>query len=180
MASIDSLGLRRYPVTMARDDDEVVEPEAVSGTGTPPHRDDALSDTVRQRLEAMIPEIIKRTFAAGVGAMSSTEEGLRSIAKQAKDVSLPGMAGYLASSADGAKDKVLEVVARETREFLEKVNFGEELAKLLTTLSFEVKTEIRFIPNSERYGGVEPDVKAAVRLKRADSKSDLKADKPDK
>jgi hypothetical protein len=33
-------------------------------------------------------------------------------------------------------------------------------------LSFEVKTEIRFIPNDEKFGGVEPDVKAKVRVKR--------------
>ncbi|MEZ4368414.1 MAG: hypothetical protein R2939_19360 [Kofleriaceae bacterium] len=131
---------------------------------------DNLTDVVRQKLEAIIPEIVKRTFAVGVGAMSSTEEGIRRLAKEAKDVSLPDVAGYLASSADATKDKVFEVIARETRDFLEKINLGEEIAKMLTTLSFEVKTEIRFIPNSERYSGVEPEVKAAVKLKRADSK----------
>ncbi|MBP9087857.1 MAG: hypothetical protein KBG15_17180, partial [Kofleriaceae bacterium] len=73
------------------------------------------------------------------------------------------------------KDKVLEVIARETREFLEHINLGDEIAKLLTTLSFEIKTEVRFIPNSERFGGAEPDIKSSVRLKR-DSKSDTKAD----
>jgi hypothetical protein len=67
---------------------------------------------------------------------------------------------------------VLEVIARETREFLSTMNLTEEIAKLLTTLSFEIKTEIRFIPNSERYGGVEPDVKAGVRLKRQDRHDD--------
>jgi hypothetical protein len=41
---------------------------------------------------------------------------------------------------------------------------------MLTMLSFEVKTEIRFIPNDEKYGGVEPDVKARVRLKRSEEK----------
>ena len=40
---------------------------------------------------------------------------------------------------------------------------------MLTTLSLEVKTEIRFIPNSERLGGAQPDVKASVRLKRSGS-----------
>ncbi len=35
-------------------------------------------------------------------------------------------------------------------------------------MSFEIKTEIRFIPNSERMVGAEPDVKASVRLKRND------------
>jgi hypothetical protein len=88
---------------------------------------------------------------------------------------LPNVAGYLASSADATKDKVLEVIARETREFLEHINLGDEIAKLLTTLSFEIKTEVRFIPNSERFGGAEPDIKSSVRLKR-DSKSDVKGD----
>jgi hypothetical protein len=121
-------------------------------------------DTMRQRLEALIPEIVKRTFAAGLGAVFSTEEGIR---KLAKDINIPDIAGSLAQTADTTKDRVLEIIAREVREFLQTMNLGEEVAKLLTTLSFEVKTEIRFIPNSEKYTGVEPDVKGSVRLKRA-------------
>lgn len=126
--------------------------------------DDKLNETIRQRLEALVPELVKKTFSAGMGAVFSTEEGIRKLARE----SLPDVVGYVASSADGAKDKVFEVVARETREFLSNLNLTEELAKLLTTLSFEIKTEIRFIPNSERVTGAEPDVKASVRLKRND------------
>ena len=124
---------------------------------------DKLSETIRQRLEHLVPELVKKTFAAGLGAVFQTEEGIR---RFAKDINIPDVAGYIASSADGAKDKVFEVVARETREFLSNMNFAEEIAKILTTLSLEVKTEIRFIPNSERFTGTEPDVKASVRLKR--------------
>ena len=113
-----------------------------------------------------MPELVKKTFAAGLGAVFSTEDGIRKIAKE---INIPDVAGYLSSSADATKDRILEVVARETRQFLEHVNLSEEIAKLLTTLSFEIKTEIRFIPNAERYAGVEPDVKAAVRLKRSDT-----------
>lgn len=134
--------------------------------GSPPlPPDDKLTETIRQRLEHMIPELVKKTFSAGMGAVFSTEEGIRKIARE---VSLPDVVGYVASSADGAKDKVFEIVARETRDFLANLNVTEEIAKLLTTLSFEIKTEIRFIPNSERFGGAEPDVKASVRLKRAE------------
>jgi hypothetical protein len=133
-----------------------------SGTQPP---DDKLTETIRQRLEHLVPELVKKTFAAGMGAVFSTEEGIRRIAR---DVSLPDVAGYIASSADGAKDKVWEVIARETREFLSTLNLTEEIAKILTTLSFEIKTEVRFIPNSERLMGSEPDVKASVRLKRND------------
>jgi hypothetical protein len=124
---------------------------------------DRLSETIRARLEHLVPELVRKTFTAGLGAVYSTEEGLRKIAK---DINLPDVAGYLASSADATKDRVLEVVARETREFLEHINLSEEIAKLLTTLSFEIKTEIRFIPNTERFVGSEPEVKSSVRLKR--------------
>lgn len=126
---------------------------------------DSIPETLRQRLESLVPELVKKTFAAGMGAVFSTEEGIRKIARE----NLPEVAGYLASSADTAKDKVFEVIARETREFLSNLNLTEEIAKILTTLSFEIKTEIRFIPNSERITGAEPDVKASVRLKRNDA-----------
>jgi hypothetical protein len=128
-------------------------------------REDKLNETIRQRLEHLVPELVKKTFAAGMGAVFSTEEGIRKIARE---VSLPDVVGYVASSADGAKDKVFEIVARETRDFLSTLNLTEEIAKILTTLSFEIKTEIRFIPNSERLTGAEPDVKASVKLKRND------------
>jgi hypothetical protein len=133
---------------------------------------DELPETIRQRLERLVPELVKKTFTAGLGAVFSTEEGIRKIARE----SLPEVAGYLASSADGAKDKVFEVVARETREFLANLNVSEEIAKILTTLSFEIKTEIRFIPNSDRFVGADPDVKASVRIKRNDDKKDEKKD----
>ena len=135
---------------------------------------DALPETLRRRLESLVPELVKKTFAAGMGAVFSTEEGIRKLARE----NLPEVAGYIASSADGAKDKVFEVIARETREFLSNLNLTDEIAKILTTLSFEIKTEIRFIPNSERLTGAEPDVKASVRLKRSDRGD--KADKSDK
>lgn len=123
-----------------------------------------LPETIRRKLESLVPELVKKTFAAGMGAVFSTEEGIRKLAKE----SLPDMAGYLAEKGDGAKDRVFEIIARETREFLGNLNLTDEIAKILTTLSFEIKTEIRFIPNSERLTGTEPDVKASVRLKRND------------
>ena len=141
---------------------------------------DELPETIRQRLERLVPELVKKTFTAGMGAVFSTEENIRKIARE----SLPEVAGYIASSADGAKDKVFEAITRETRDFLSNLNVAEEIAKILTTLSFEIKTEIRFIPNSDRFVGAEPDVKASVRLKRntneerGERKDDRKDDEP--
>ena len=137
------------------DDKEEIEEEV---------EEDGIPDAVRRRLETFVPELVRKTFAAGLGAAFATEEGIRKITKeipQAKDV-----VDYVASTAGSTKDDLMRVMARETREFLQTVNFSEEIAKMLTMLSFEVKTEIRFIPNDEKFGGVEPDVKAKVRVKR--------------
>jgi hypothetical protein len=139
---------------------------------TPP--EDKLTESIRQRLEHLVPELVKKTFSAGMGAAFSAEEGIR---KMAREVSLPGVVGYAASTADSAKDKVFEIVARETRDFLSNLNLTEEIAKILTTLSFEIKTEIRFIPNSERLTGAEPDVKASVKLKKNDKQMGSDKDK---
>lgn len=111
----------------------------------------------RGRLEGFIPDIVKRTFYAGLGAVFTTEEGIRKIAS---DLKLPkDVANYLIQSAASTKDEMFRVVGKELRGFLENVNLSGEMQKLLTSLSFEIKTEIRFIPNDEAVGGVKPDVK---------------------
>jgi hypothetical protein len=156
----------REPPREPRDINEKLTERIRAGTAPPPPAlEDKLTETIRQRLEHLVPELVKKTFTAGMGAVFSTEEGIRRIARE---VSLPDVAGYVASTGVGAKDKVFEVIARETRDFLANLNLTEEIAKILTTLSFEIKTEIRFIPNSERMTGAEPYVKASVRLKRND------------
>src|SRR5438046_8650752 len=55
---------------------------------TPP--EDKLTETIRQRLEHLVPELVKKTFSAGMGAAFSAEEGIR---KMAREVSLPGVVG---------------------------------------------------------------------------------------
>lgn len=143
--------------------------------------EEQIPESVRRRLEAFVPELVRKTFAAGMGAVFTTEEGIR---RMTKDLTLPKeVAGYLVSTASTTKDEVLRVLAREIREFLQTVNLSEEIARMLTTLSFEVKTEIRFIPNDEKYTGVEPDVKAKVRVKKAGEKPTDKpggADEPER
>jgi hypothetical protein len=136
-----------------------------------PTEDDVGSDetrderSVRRRLERVVPDLVKRTFYAGLGAVFTTEEGIR---KLANEFSLPkDVVAYLINSAQSTKDELFRIVAREIRGFLENVNLSQELAKLLTTLSFEVKMEARFIPNDEAVTGVKPDIKKKVAIKRS-------------
>jgi hypothetical protein len=70
------------------------------------------------------------------------------------------IAGYVFSQIDDTKSAMVRVVAREVREFLEAADLSKELQKALTSLSFEIRTEIRFVPNDA--GGIKPEVKAKV------------------
>lgn len=126
--------------------------------------DDRDEKSVRKRLEGFVPDLVKRTFYAGLGAVFTTEEGIR---KLANEFSLPkDVVTYLVSSANSTKDELYRIVARELRGFLEGLNLSQEMAKLLTTLSFEIKMEARFIPNDEAVTGVKPDIKKRVAIKR--------------
>ena len=125
---------------------------------------DAEDARSRRRLEQVIPDLVRRTFYAGLGALVTTEEGIRKIAT---DFHLPkDVANYLIQQAATSKDELFRIFARELRAFLENVNLSGELQKLLTTLSFEIKTEIRFIPNDEAVGGVKPQIKKDVAVKK--------------
>src|SRR5262249_29605242 len=93
--------------------------------------------SVRRRLERVVPDLVKRTFYAGLGAVFTTEEGIR---KLANEFSLPkDVVAYLVNSAASTKDELYRIVAKELRGFLEGLNLSQEMAKLLTTLSFEIK-----------------------------------------
>ncbi|MBI4508046.1 MAG: hypothetical protein HY698_00320 [Deltaproteobacteria bacterium] len=119
---------------------------------------------MRHRLEGLIPDLVKRTVSAGLGAAVATEEQIR---KMATEFSVPkDVVNYLLSTAQSTKDELFKIFAREMREFLQGLNLNQELAKLLTSLSFEIKTEIRFIPNEEAVGKIKPDMKRKVSIKR--------------
>ena len=164
-------------------DDDAPPPDEGAAADAAGDRDDAGArddseprDRQRGRLEGFIPDIVKRTFYAGLGAVFTTEEGIRKIAS---DLKLPkDVANYLIQQAATSKDELFRVVGRELRGFLETVNISGELQKLLTSLSFEIKTEIRFIPNDAGVAGVKPDVKVGRmsfrRKKEGKDKDDAK------
>ena len=139
------------------------EPMSENEPTSEEHFEDQREDEgLRGRLEGLVPEIFKRTFYAGLGAVFTTEEGVR---KLANEFSLPkDMANYLIQQAQSTKSEMFRIVAKEMRGFLEDLNLQDEMQDLLTSLSFEIKTEIRFIPNDSKL--VRPQVKNKVIVKR--------------
>ena len=115
-----------------------------------------------ERGRGRFEQFVKRAVYTGLGALFTTEEGIR---KLASEFHLPkDVANFLITQAATSKDELFRVIARELRYFLETVNLSGELQKLLTSLSFEIKTEVRFIPNDSA-AGVKPEIKRKVAVK---------------
>ena len=66
-------------------------------------------------------------------------------------------------AAARSKDDIMRAAAGEVRTWLEHLNMNEELAKVLTKLVVEVKTEIRFRPTED--GKIVPEATNDYRVK---------------
>jgi hypothetical protein len=71
---------------------------------------------------------------------------------------------HMISQIDETKHAALGVVSREVRTFFENTNLADEMAKLLSQVSFEVSTRVRFVRN-------DPDEKQET--KKQTSKKDV-------
>ncbi len=143
------------------------EPERPQSDLPPEEEDTDGESSRRRRLEGLLRDAIRKGLVKGLGTLKGTDNAIRDLVS---DVKLPReIVSYLFSQVDETKNAMVRVVAREVREFLEATDLAQELQKALTSLSFEVKTEIRFIPND---AGVKPDVKARMVTKRRKANDD--------
>jgi len=112
-----------------------------------------VSNTVRsvggdERIRQVVQSVVK-------------EETVQAIvnSKMAKDA-----VGYAVRTLDSLKDEVVALAGRQMNDFLERVDLGKEIQKILTTLSLEIRAEVRFIPNDKRV--VKPEVKSKISIKK--------------
>ena len=113
----------------------------------------------------MVPDLIKRLVVAGVGALLTSEEGIRRLASE---YSLPkDVAVFLINQGRATKNELFRLMAREFRDFLNSINLGQEITKALTSLTWEVKMQVRLLP-SDRAGLVRPDVRADMKVSKVD------------
>jgi hypothetical protein len=115
-----------------------------------PDKQDERGDQDRRRLfERVMPEILKRVVERAVeSGASRLAEGPENLRNFVQEMKLPKeVLHYLYTQIDDTKNGLYRVVAKEIRDVLEQTQFADEITKVLTKLSFEIKTEIRFIPN---------------------------------
>jgi hypothetical protein len=138
--------------------------------------DSAQKERERRWSEGVLRDTLRRAvekgIEAGVGTLRSADSALRGVTQDGK---LPKeVIGYVFASIDETKNALVRGVAKEVRDFLEATDIAGEFYRALTSLSFEVKTEIRFIPNDA--GGVRPQVKARATQKRRGRKGDVETE----
>ncbi len=128
--------------------------------------------------ERRLSELFKRAVESGVEKIAEGPESIRQLVAELK---VPKeIASYLFVQIDETKNGLYRVVAKEIRDFLEHTNVADEVTRALTKLSFEVKTEIRFIPNDASPGEgktPKPEVRSTVHVHR-EPKSDRTPSKP--
>jgi hypothetical protein len=133
----------------------------------PPDRDEPERD--EKRIERALREAVRKIIEAGYERLSEGPENVRHLMSELK---LPKeVMGALFGTLDDTKNGLYRVVAREVRDFLEHSNLAEDIVRGLTALSFEIKTEVRFIPNDARPNRPTPDVRSKVSVKRNTSPS---------
>ncbi len=116
---------------------------------------------VERTLERILPDVVSKAVTTGIRSFLSTHDGLR----RAADGIPSEVVRFLATQLDGIRGDVFKIVKSELREFLDRVNVGQEAARVLTALTLQVTMEIRFLPNDKV--GLRPSVKAKVRPRRA-------------
>lgn len=128
----------------------------------PPHSDEPERD--EKRVERALREVVRKVIEAGYERLSEGPENVRHLMSELK---LPKETlGALFGTLDDTKNGLYRVVAREVRDFLEHSNLAEDIVRGLTAISFEIKTEVRFIPNDARPNRPTPDVRSKVSVKR--------------
>jgi hypothetical protein len=121
----------------------------------------------RRLVERIVRDAIKRLVETGVEKIAEGPESLRNLVS---DLKVPKeIASYLLLQVEETKNGLYGAVAKEIRSFLLQSNLGDELAKALTNLVLEIKTEIRFVPQPGETSAAariaQPEVRASVSLK---------------
>src|SRR5690554_4702695 len=173
------------------DDEHLFEDSEFEAEGwSIPHDPESVTKLLKS-LEGLVPGILRR-----VGVESGASEGARGAGSRGagqeaggSEKPSPGSDGFRArlggtklprevvnfilSQVDTTKREFLRIASSEVRVFLERVDLGGEVAKILTTLSFEVRMEVRFIPNDQ---ALKPSARGRMRVKRNRSAEEKASD----
>ena len=147
----------------ASQEPEVLDPQDEAGEEGLPLDADAeagIQRMARALAAQLLPGLVKRIVSTGVEHL--TDEALR---KLGADVEVPGeIEGVDAENAPRVRREITRLLGKEIRDVVGSNVVSQEIQRLMTSVTFEIKTEIRLRPVEESA----PRVRSRVRLKRAE------------
>jgi hypothetical protein len=112
----------------------------------------------------LLPDFVRKVVERSLDAVLNNDDERSKLVQSLIPRELVQSVG---EHVDAAKREAVAMVGREMQHFLQNLNVGDELRKILTSVSFEIKTEVRFIPNED--GTLRSEVKSSA-LPRAGAK----------
>lgn len=113
----------------------------------------------------VLGDLARKALMTGIGAVFTSEEHLRS---QLADMKLPKEAmSYVMGTADKTKREIIDVVARETRAFLSRLEVEQMIGRILVGTTIEINTKIRIMPKAGGGLGVSVDKNDSALVKTA-------------
>ncbi len=122
-----------------------------------------------------LPDIVRRAVERSVNVVLQGDDERKKLVAALFPKELVNTVVQTALTAvDGTKREAVEMVGREMQQFLQQLNLADEIRKVLTSVSFEIRTEVRFVPNED--GTLRTEVKGAAtpKIKRAPAKKPRK------
>ncbi|MCO4761776.1 MAG: hypothetical protein KC502_09745 [Myxococcales bacterium] len=133
------------------------------------HKSDQPEEAAHVEPEDLAHDKLRKNIAARLTRLLTSDEGVKTLVGAVVPKEL---ISSTLDQVDATKSEAMAMVGRELRSFLDHLDVGEELAKILTAVSFEIRMEVRFIPNEDGTlranvrGGAKPKVKVESRRDR--------------
>lgn len=122
-------------------------------------------EPIDEEAERGLQDILRRAIRSGVRTVREGEEKIRDIATA---IATNEKVEAVTTTISQVREDLVGVAGRELRRYLDRLNLTDEIVKVLTAISLEVKTEIRFIPNDKKL--VKPNIKSEFSVNRTRKK----------
>jgi len=115
------------------------------------------------RLDGLLPDVMKRAFYTGLGALFLTEDGIR---RQLSELKVPkDVVGYVASQSSKSKEELFEAIAREIAKIFQDVQAEDVVRTALSGMKMKMNIEVEFEPAGEEGSGTRPKVRFRTQTK---------------
>ncbi len=116
-----------------------------------------------ERKPSIVPDFVRNAIQGSLKSLLSSEEGIRSILKEALPTEI---FGYVKEVIDAAKTEGLRIVSAQTRDFLEALDVDTLLEHMVANYRIKVNLDIELEPKSDAPGAKAETTTVTVERKK--------------